>query len=187
MVRKEQSQEEKVILRIAPLGQAGEIPTAPTQTAIAGTLINALEGPGEVTVEPIRLGTVMKANLTGDGFDISLLSEEEQFVSDDTYTEWIWNVIPLKPGEQELYLRVSVKVIVERLGERTRDIDVITRMVVVEVDPVYTTKSFLVNNWKWIVAVAGLLFPFFGWGWREYSKKQAEKQEKIEQNRQYFE
>ncbi len=82
------------------------------ETRAASTLTTNMEGPGEPTVEPIEISTVMKAVLSSvDGFEVSPISEEEQFVSDDTFTEWIWNVLPLKSGMQKLELRVSVKVI----------------------------------------------------------------------------
>jgi hypothetical protein len=127
----------------------------------------------------------MKAKLVGDGFEVTPLSEEEQFVTDDTYTEWAWDVKPLQSGERKLNLTVTVKVIAEGLGERARDIPVITRTVVVEVDPVYTVTSFVGDNWQWLWTA--ILVPIAGWGWVYYSKKRAKRKKLTEQSRQHFE
>lgn len=168
----------RVELRIAPVALGEETP-------MAATLSEGLRGPGAPQAEPIKVGTVMKAKLNGDGFEVTLLSEEEQFVSDDTYTEWAWNVKPLQSGERDLNLTVTVKVIAEGLGERARDIPVITRKIIVDVDPVYTVTSFVGDNWQWLWAA--ILVPAAGWGVAYYSKKRAERKRQSEQSRQHFE
>lgn len=183
-----QADEVKIEVRIEPIGQAGENPSPVRLTAAATEITSNLEGPGTPVVELITVGTVMKARLAGDGFEIQALSEEEQFVADDTYTEWVWLVKPIKTGEQQLNLTVTVKVFSEGLGERARDIPVISKTVEVEIDPMHTITTFIHGNWQWLAA--SLLLPFVGWGWGVYKKNkeaQIKKREKSHRNRQFFE
>ena len=156
----------RVELRILHLGPEGGTPGAATQTAAAATLTSDLAGSGTPIVESLSVGTVMKARLSGDGFEILPLHEEEQIVAGDTYPEWAWNVKPLKSGDQELYLTITVKVIVDGFGEKARDIPVITRRVKVQVDPVGVTNGFISEHWEWVWTA--LLVPLAGWGWKVY-------------------
>jgi len=155
---------QRVELRILHMGS--ETPGAGTQTAAAATLTSDLTGSGTPIVESLSVGTVMKARLSGDGFEILALHEEEQIVAGDTYTEWAWNVKALKAGDQELYLTITVKVMVDGFGEKARDIPVITRRVKVQVDPVGVTKGFVSEHWEWVWTA--LLVPLVGWGWKVY-------------------
>jgi hypothetical protein len=157
---------QRIELRILHLGSGNVTPGAATQTAAAGTLTSDLAGSGTPIVESLNVGTVMKARLSGDGFEIMPLHEEEQIVAGDTYTEWAWNVKALKPGEHELNLTITVKVIVDGFGEKARDIPVITRQVKVQVDPVGVTKGFISEHWEWVWTA--LLVPLAGWGWKVY-------------------
>jgi hypothetical protein len=157
---------QRVELRILHLGSENGTPGAATQTAAAATLTSDLTGTGTPIVESLNVGTVMKARLSGDGFEIMPLHEEEQIVAGDTYTEWAWNVKALKAGEHNLYLTITVKVIVDGFGEKARDIPVITRQVKVQVDPVGVTKGFISEHWEWVWTA--LLVPLVGWGWKVY-------------------
>jgi hypothetical protein len=160
----------RVELRILHMGS--ETPGASTQTAAAATLTSDLEGPGTPVVESLAVGTVMKARLSGDGFEITPLHEEEQIVAGDTYTEWAWNVKPLRSGEHDLHLTITVKVIVDGFGEKARDIPVITRRVKVQVDPLGVTKGFISEHWEWVWTA--LLVPLVGWLWKVYRGKRVQ-------------
>jgi len=102
----------------------------------------------------------MKVRLSGDNFKISALNEEEQIVAKDTYTEWAWDVVPLKSKIQVLHFHVTIRLKIEG-SEEKRDYPVIDKEVYVKVNPVYSTKVFAVNNWKWILTA--LLIPLAGW------------------------
>jgi hypothetical protein len=165
---------ERVELRILQVGTGPEAPGAATQTAAAAALTGDLQGPGTPVVENLRVGTVMKARLSGGGFEIMPLNEEEQIVAGDAPTGWAWDVKALEAGDRDLNLTVTVKVIVDGIGERARDIPVITRHVKVQVNPVELVAAFVDEHWQWLLL--SLIFPFARWSWVAYSNRKARKE-----------
>ena len=119
-----------------------------------------LKGTGTPEIGISKVGEFMKVRLSGDHFKISALNEEEQIVADDTYTEWAWDVVPLKSKIQVLHFHVTIRIKLEGTEEK-RDYPVIDKEVYVKVNPVYSTKVFAVNNWKWILTA--LIIPLVGW------------------------
>ena len=73
----------------------------------------------------IRIGRMMSVSLVElpekGFFDIVGVSTEEQPINLDDFTEWKFLVTPLKPGSSRLFLRISVKEIIEGFGERKKD------------------------------------------------------------------
>lgn len=135
---------ERVELRIMPMQRD----VAVTNDAEAGeearaVLEEGLTGEGEPQFSQLRVGTLMKAKLTGDGFEITPLNEEEQVVGGDKFTQWAWNIVAVRSGERELNLTVTVRVIVAMLGEDALwDLPVVTQKVMVRVYPAYSIKTF---------------------------------------------
>lgn len=128
-------------------------------------LTEGLQGRGTPEVEPIKVSAFMKARLVGDSFEITPLNEAEQLVAGDTFTEWAWDVTPLKGGDQKLNLIVTVRLQLPSVGEETRDYPVIDRSIHVQVDPVFTAQRFLGANWQWLVTVIAI--PIAGWAIKE--------------------
>jgi hypothetical protein len=158
-------EKERVELRVLPLSDSID------ETQAQATLVAGLQGAGTPQVQALRVGTVMKARLSGDGFEITPLNDEEQVVSSDTFTQWAWDATALRAGEQELNLLVSVRVFAGELGERGRDLPVITKGVQVRVDPVYSIQAFLSRNWQWLATT--LVLPLGGWLYKRYSGRRA--------------
>lgn len=80
----------------------------------------------EKVIENIRLGKVMEVCIEEtkeeDNFDISTNSSKEQFISEDDFTEWIFEVKAKKEGTFTLVIKVSLIQIIEGFGERKKDI-----------------------------------------------------------------
>lgn len=131
----------------------------------ATDLTEGLRGRGAPEIEPIKVSTFMKARLTGDSFEITPLNEAEQLVAGDTFTEWAWDVTPLRGGDQKLNLIVTVRLQLPSVGEETRDYPVIDRAIHVQVDPVFSAKRFVGANWQWLISV--LAIPIAGWAIKE--------------------
>lgn len=98
-------------------------------------LTNRLDIPeSERIIESIRLGNVMQVYLSegrdGKNFSIQSLNNEEQFIFEDDYTVWLFDVMPLTTGSFTLILRVTLIQIIEG-KERKKDI-VLERSVVSE-------------------------------------------------------
>ena len=120
---------------------------------ITENLTEGLKGPGAPQIEPIEVGTFMMVTLTGgDSFDINALSSEEQVVKPVGFTEWSWDVTPLKSGRQELHLTVTVRILIPGQDEQKIDWLVMDKQISVEVNIPYTFKRFIECYWQWIVA-----------------------------------
>lgn len=111
---------------------------------ITEALIEGLEISGTPTVEPIKIGTLMKARLSGDGFDIKLLSSsEEQPVGGSDATVWAWSVVPKRAGDHKLSLLVTVRIQVPGIADETKDYPVKDKRIRVRVNPGFTVSQFL--------------------------------------------
>lgn len=127
-------------------------------------LSRGLKGRGEPKIENIRIGTFMKVHLTGDNFEIKPLSDEEQFVSGEGFTQWDYDVVPLESGIQSLELTVTVRIKIPNVGEEKKAYPVFERQINVKVSPAYSTGKFLEINWQWILTtLIGLSAAIIGW------------------------
>lgn len=114
-------------------------------------LTTGLRGRGVPQVEEIRVGTFMKVCLTGDNFDIKALSHEEQVVAGEGFTQWDYDVVPLKSGTQTLLLTVTVRIKIPNYGEERKDCHVLERKIKVKVNRIYSILRFAKSYWQWIV------------------------------------
>ena len=89
---------------------------------------------------------------------------------------WKWNVRPITDGQHQLELLVSNR-IKDDDGPAEQDIidPAFERLINVQSDYLYTTKSFWQQYWQWIIGVAVSLI---GFGYSRYDKYQEEKKKK---------
>jgi excisionase family DNA binding protein len=127
-------------------------------------LTSGLQGPGSPVVEPLLVGPFMKANISGDKFKITALSDEEQIVNRKTFTQWIWEVVPLEAGNQALYLTMTARIKIQGDGEEKKDILVKNTKIKVKVNPAYSVRTFFEHNWQWIATAIIIPLVIFGWG-----------------------
>ena len=118
---------------------------------ITENLTVGLKGQGKPQIEQIKVGTFVRVRLIGANFDIVPLNSEEQIVGPDEFTQWSWDVTPLKSGLQDLHLTVSVRILIQDLPEQKKDLPVMDKWISVEVNPTYTFKRFIENYGRWIV------------------------------------
>lgn len=127
-------------------------------------LTESLRGRGLPRVEEIIVGSVMKVRLSGEAFKIESFSDEVQFIGSSGYTQWEWDVIPIKSGNKLIHLSLSVSVYLRNYGEKIKSLPVMDKEILVKVNIPYSFCNFIKNNWQWIVgtiiAVLGLLFGF---------------------------
>ena len=122
-----------------------------------------LKGRGEPQVSKIRVNTFMAARLAGgDEFDIKALNNEEQFVEDERYTQWNWDVVPLQPGISTLYLTVSVRIKIPDHDEERKDYPVFEKQVKVRVSTTSVILKWLSSHWQWVITTI-LGSGAFGW------------------------
>jgi hypothetical protein len=130
-------------------------------------LLENLRGKGlpEISIE--KVGSFMKVKLTGESFKVKAFNEEGQLVLDNSITEWAWDVLPLKSGAKKLHLLISVRIKLS-FGEEKKDFPIIDKDVKVNVNPIYTVKYFISNNWKWLATA--LILPILGWALKTIMK-----------------
>jgi len=120
-----------------------------------------IKGSGVSQVEDIKVGTFMKARLSGENFKIKELSHASQVIPEDGFAQWEWRVTPLKRGMQSLLLTVTVRIKILGNGEETLDYPVFEREIYVRVNRFHMFIKFVKNNWQWIIAV--IVMPIVGW------------------------
>ncbi len=88
-------------------------------------IIRNIELSSDVRIQSVRVAEVMQVELIDPSaakpFEIFTVSDEEQFLETDDYTEWIFYVKPILEGAFPLVLKISVVEIVQG-RERVRNI-----------------------------------------------------------------
>jgi hypothetical protein len=112
---------------------------------------------GKVFQKSIKTSNKMQVELidpTGNSFKVTPVNVQKQLV-DSTYTEWRFNVTPLKSGTNKLNLVISI----------FKDDDVkqivYSDDIYVRSNPKAEIKSFWYDNWKWFLEK--LLIPLASW------------------------
>src|SRR5487761_1078998 len=120
---------------------------------VIANLGKELKGHGEVKEEDVKVGPNMTVTLQGPNFDIFPLNSDEQLVSEDSFTQWAWDVTPERRGVQTLVLRVAVRLRVrEVFGFEVGSETVLERNIPVRVNALHSISHFVSANWKWLVA-----------------------------------
>lgn len=127
-------------------------------------LTERLRGRGIPRIEEIVVGSVMKVRLSGEAFKLKSFSDMVQFIGTSGYTQWEWDVIPVKSGNKFMHLSLSVSVYLNNYGEKKKSLPVLDKEIYVEVNFPWSFCYFFNNNWQWIVgtiiAILGLIFGF---------------------------
>ncbi len=131
--------------------------------AITEDLSKGLKGKGVPQIEDIKLNTLMSVRLNGDkdSFDIKSLSHEDQIVEGEGFTQWEWDVTPLKFGGQSLSLTVTIRMKMPTYGEERKDYPVFEKQISVMVNPWHIVCKFVEDYWQFIITA--MLVPIIGW------------------------
>jgi len=138
-----------------------------TKIHIADTSIQST-----VTIESIRVSSIMSASLTSndeDNFKITSKSTETQNIEEFGYTEWEWNVMPLKSGNNQLKLIIKVRITTEDGEKSFKDIVVFEKDILTKNNISYSTKNLVDKYWQW--ALSTLILPFLIWLYNRKKKK----------------
>lgn len=119
--------------------------------------------------ENIWVAPTMEANLSGSGFDISLIGQQEVNPTENEPTVWKWNVTPKSSGTRKLIFTLTGKVYnhssdaVEKYNLYVDELEV-----TVQVNP----TEFFEQNWEAIFKYAGVVVSTIAtatwavWKWR---------------------
>jgi hypothetical protein len=123
------------------------------------------------TIDELDVLPFMTVKLSGgDAFEVdSLEKKEDQFVGADRFTDWNYEITPLKSGEQELDLSVGTRIKLPMGGEEVRFYPLYERKVRVTVSLWYSTTHFFGDHWEWIAGT--VLIPLLVWAWSNRKNK----------------
>lgn len=118
-------------------------------------LLENYEMTADTIIKSVRVAEVMEVDLQDrnevKAFEITTPNTKDQFLDEGYYTEWIFNVKPIKEGKHELTLVVSV---LEEIRGKERRRDVVMEEVVTIVteeviaDEVYKSTGYQVRSTK---------------------------------------
>ena len=127
---------------------------------------------GKIFSKNIKTSNKMQVELVDptNSFQIKEINNQKQLV-DSTYTEWKFNVLPLKPGLNKLDLVVSII-----KGDDIKQV-VFSDEIFVHSNTPAQIKEFWYENWKW--SIEKLIIPvitwFFGMWWGKRTEKRKKK------------
>lgn len=114
------------------------------------------------------VSTVMRAKLTGDGFEIVEVTPAEQYLRSGKF-EWIWDVTPRRHGRLELVLVTSLLAPIRGLGQKASVAHTDRRIVHVDVNPPFIVRAVFVEYWQWIITTVAI--PFLAWARHIYRRR----------------
>jgi len=126
-----------------------------------------------VEVEDINVSPIMSANLivSKNSFRIDTLSTEYQNISKRGYTEWAWNIVPLKGGNN--LLKLNVKIRIKEDGETYyKDIVVFDKKINIKSNIKFSIITWISEYWQWLFAT--ILIPLIKWLYDEWKKRKEE-------------
>jgi len=158
------------------IGNTTEINMTISHNVENSTIISEVETftNNNLHTEEIRIAPVMKAKLidpAGINFRIIPTTSEEQFLEDNDYTLWTWNVTPLLKGENELKLVVDIIIDNKNKSIQVFEgvIHVYSNTTIIEIILIFISKN-------WMYLLSSLIIPFFIFLYkRKHSKKKDKK------------
>jgi hypothetical protein len=129
-----------------------------------------------VQVSPQKLSRVVSVSLYGPTFEVMPPSSERQAILDDGPSTWLFDVLPLEAGQQQLTLRVDAMLVIPNHPGEVPRTERTIRLIIVEVDRAYQAETFVKKNWQWslVPTIGGVL----AWGlnqWRGWRKKKRQR------------
>jgi hypothetical protein len=130
-----------------------------------------LQGKGKINIKSgVRYdpaGVKMKLVVSPDEFKVLGVNSGTQFISSVTPGKWVWQVIPLKAGDNLIVVKAIVDLNVPEL-KKTRQVEVETfsDRRNVRVNMVYSASQFVSSNWKEVLGLvigSGSLAGLISW------------------------
>lgn len=138
------------------------------------SLKNDLRVRGQTVVKNIDISEVVKATLTAPEFTVTKITEEEQIISDNKSTEWLWTLKPKSVGIHEINL--SVTAIIKVNGRESKHhLKTFEQKVLIEITQQQIIENWLYEHWKWILST--LVFPFIVFIFKDKFKRWLSKRE----------
>lgn len=115
---------------------------------------------GVATSRDIKVSRVVKATITAPDFDVTRITDEEQILTDDQSTEWLWSLAPRSAGSHEVSLTVTA--IITTAGRESRHhIKTFEKTMTIAITPAQVLQDWWSRYWQWVVST--LILPFGLW------------------------
>ena len=152
-----------------PMGEAAVIELMVSLHETEEKLRQAIRAAGPVETARVKVSPLLEASLAGPGFNIELVTPQQQLLSSTQRTQWRWNIEPTKSEFLELTLTLSAHLTVDG-QQSTRAIQTFERTIAVDVPISYRVSHFVSANQQWLITV--LILPIIGWFYRRYTTRQ---------------
>lgn len=96
-------------------------------------------------------------------FEIVKSNDDKQIVDDDSYTEWIYSVTPLRSGNLKLNIIISI------VRDNNKKQIVYFKDIIVKSNPGADVIDFIKKYWQWMIST--LIIPLVVWWWKNRKKK----------------
>ncbi len=175
-IYKESHNEGKVVYKVPSIMSIRE--TYQVLVRISKSSVNIYENlNGEVRTSIIPITETMEVKLVDPSpddyksFEIVADNNGVQMVdSTESYTQWTWNVTPIKSGKSKLKIVISV------IKNGNKKETVYEDNVEVKIDAINEIVFFIHKWWQWIIGA--LLLPVFKWLFGIWKKRRDEKKKK---------
>jgi|GEM_PF-5061914 len=115
------------------------------------------------TTKKMEVSIVDPSPISKKSFEIVKSNDDNQLVEDGEYTEWIYNITPLRHGKLNLNIVVSITMD----GDKKQV--VYFKTLFVKSNPKADFIDFISDNWQWMIST--LILPLIIWWWNNRKKK----------------
>lgn len=126
-------------------------------------------GPGRIVDTVIKISDKMEVTIKDEStgtdkyFEISKINNDQQLIESDDYTEWIFNVKPLKFGNKKLNIVISI------VKDGSKKEIVYTDSIYIKMNVKNEVISFWGKYWQW--SFTTFIIPIFIYFWKRKNKK----------------
>lgn len=132
--------------------------------------VKNLQGSGNYEIGDIKTAPLMKVKLICEGNKLQVVevSDAEQIVIDNHYTQWVWDITPLKSGQAFISLIVSFKLSIPNQVDKYQDYVLFNKQINVKINPLFSLSSFIAKYWQWLFVT--ILMPVATFVYKKLSK-----------------
>jgi len=114
---------------------------------------------GNKSSNKIQISRVVKATVSAPDFEVTNVTDSEQLILENQTTEWLWTLRPKSVGTHSVNLVITAIITYEG-RDKPFHVKTFDKTVTIEITPKQFIKSWLGENWKWVIT--GLLLPLLG-------------------------
>lgn len=123
--------------------------------------------PNNLNTQKIKITPLMKAKLidpTKNSFQIIPITDSIQQVDmeEGTYTMWLWKVIPIRGGSNELVLNVDIII-----GDNKKSLKIYNDIIYVEIKTIDKITGWIERNWKYVTYIISTIGIIIAWLYKE--------------------